>query len=153
VLGNAIGCGPESTEILLDIMKRPNVVPVLGCNEASLFRFGDETLVYIIEEDREAYVADFYSWLSSGGESILDCFKKLPEYKRFQIDEYFLAFSLYEIVEVNGKLFFLTHDGIPENISLEALKRVLGTDNYDFLWVMLIAASNTLTKPVSCGRI
>ncbi len=117
VLGDCVDRGPEPMELLLDMMSRPNVIPLCGNHDfvaASMLR----TLNREITEDNydklitEEFLEDLAAWIEEGGETTLNGFKKLSKEQRTDILEYFMDFTFYEEVKVNGKQFVMVHGGL-----------------------------------------
>lgn len=122
VIGDVCDRGDEPCRILLDMMTRPNVVPLIGNHDAvaayvlnlfsqeitddTLERFDDDT-IYLIQ-----------AWLMDGGVSTLKDFRRRPIDERKRILNYLKEFRLYEEVGAGGNDYVLVHGGF-ENFSPE----------------------------------
>lgn len=132
VLGDVIDRGDNPIEILKDMMGRANVYPIMGNHEEIALRFlprlkeicTDENVMSIVD----MFIDGLAIWLASdGGETTIEGFKKLLKEEQNDVLDYLFDFSLYEVVEVNGKTFVLTHQGVPEGATIEKL---LGQNDY-----------------------
>ena len=120
VLGDVLDRGPEPMKILLDMMSRPNVVPILGNHEfmaAYCLRF----LLKEITDDTIAELDDVQwaaleEWFLNGGRSTLAAFHRLSPEARLEVWDYLGGFSLYEELSVGGRDYLLVHAGL-ENFS------------------------------------
>jgi len=148
VLGDVIDRGDSSIKVLQDMSMRANVIPIMGNHEYAGYHVLKDVLslmVEITEESIEALsessidIADMARtieiWTNEyESNSTLQEFRVLPPDDREYLLEYIEEFSLYEILEVNGKQYFLTHFGIPKSATLRNLHRY---DGYDFIEAVL----------------
>lgn len=120
ILGDVADRGPEPVSILLDMMKRPNVRPILGNHEymavLCLRVLTKEVTEETIAEFSAEAIRDFWNWQAEGGRSTLEGFRRLDAVRRREVLEYLLEFELYEEVTVNGNWYLLAHAG-PKNFS------------------------------------
>ena len=120
ILGDAADRGPDPVAVLLDMMKRPNIRPILGnheymaalCLRALPKRSTEQTLADLPAETHR----DLAHWRQEGGASTLDGFLQLDAARRKEVLEYLLEFELYEEVTVKGTRYLLAHAG-PKNFS------------------------------------
>ncbi|MCL1983316.1 MAG: metallophosphoesterase [Clostridiales bacterium] len=143
VLGDVVDRGPEPIEVLMDMSVRANVIPIMGNHEYIAYFILKQLLLEFTDKNLVQHfvggIADFYqkigAWVKIGGKSTLEGFGKLPQDDREAVVDYLSEFSLYEIVEVNGKNFILTHSGPPrmtENIDrLDAFDFATSKTDYD----------------------
>lgn len=136
VLGDVIDRGEDGIKILRDMMRRINVVPVLGNHELMAYSVLTTLNVEITEENYATQINArtlklLNNWMFNGGETTLEAFRRLSRSVREDVLEYFREFSLYETVEVGGRAFVLVHGGI-ENF--EADKPLDAYDVNDFVW-------------------
>ena len=105
ILGDVIDRGEDGIKILFDMMKRKNVIPLLGNH--------DYTCSYLLSrlkcKSTEELKSIFRDWLSDGGLSTYQEFKKLSDGEKKEILEYFKCFSIFEELEIQGRSFFLSH--------------------------------------------
>ena len=138
VLGDVVDRGPEPVKILLDMMKRPNVIPLLGNHEymaAVCLRF----LVKPVTEESIASLSDdalesLCNWQLQGGVSTLEEFRRLSPAKRGEVLEYLQEFILYEEISVNGRRYLLVHAG-PADFSPD--RPLEDYDLHEMLWTRL----------------
>ena len=144
VLGDVIDRGDSSFKVLQDMSMRANVIPIMGNHEYAGYNILCDILslmVEITDESIEALeksnidIADLVRtieiWTNEyDSSSALQEFRNLPADDRGYLLEYIEEFSLYEIIKVNGKQFFLTHFGIPKGATLKNLDQY---DGYDFI--------------------
>ena len=80
ILGDVVDRGPEPAKILLDMMKRPNVVPLLGNHEAMAY----PVLEKLAEKEFDFNKIDqdtmdaMREWIDEGGWTTIESFRKLP---------------------------------------------------------------------------
>jgi len=136
VLGDSIDRGDDGIKILLDIMNRPNVVPMLGNHEymaySVLKKFNVEITAYNYNSQLDAEAIEMYeNWMFNGGLTTSQAFAKLDKATRDSIMEYLGEFELYEELEVNGNSFVLVHGGLVE---FEEDKDLGEYDIHDIIW-------------------
>ena len=113
IVGDAIDWGDAPISVLLDIMKRKNVVFFKGNHEAMMLSCKD-ILLNITPETEEDYKRDSYelrNWLKSGGNTTLSQFYKLDKASRQEIFDYLDSAILYKEIKVNDKNYILVHAG------------------------------------------
>ena len=136
VLGDSIDRGDDGIKILLDMMKRPNVVPMLGNHEymaySVLKKFNVEITAYNYNSHLDTEAIEMYeNWRFNGGITTSQAFAKLDIVTRDSIMEYLGEFELYEELEVNGNTFVLVHGGLVE---FEEDKDLGEYDIHDIIW-------------------
>lgn len=105
ILGDVIDRGDGGIKILLDMMQRNNVVPVLGNHD-----YTASFLLSRLKKKASSELLDtFKMWLSDGGLTTYQEFKKLTDKEKQDIIEYFDCFSVFDEITVNGRKFFLSH--------------------------------------------
>lgn len=133
ILGDIIDRGREPIRILLDIMNRSNVTPIMGNHEEIALRFLPRLTQEITDENysiMDEMIEDGLAiWLNmDGGDATVKEFAKLSKEKQFDVlDCLQYDFRLYDIVEVNSKIFVLSHQGIPDGATLNKL---IGNNDY-----------------------
>lgn len=116
VLGDVIDRGLDGCRILLDMMGRPNVIPILGNHEFT----AAICLPWLLEEvtDRsladldDARLAALQEWIANGGGPTLRELQKLSRAEREDVLDYLGEMELYAEVEAGGRSFVLTHAGL-----------------------------------------
>ena len=131
VLGDVIDRGDKSVEILLDMMKRPNVNPIIGNHELMALTVLD---VMFKGENGESSVpveALIGDWLINGGGATLEGIAKLTNEQRLDVIDYLSDFTLFETVDVGDKTFIMVHAGF-DNFSRE--KKLSDYTVNDLVW-------------------
>lgn len=136
LLGDLVDRGPEPVKILQDIIKRPNVYPLMGNHEVMAVYILKQLLVEVTEEtisQVDTYLMEnIILWQRNGGGVTLEQFQALPPRERRQLLEFLEGFSWYETVDVGQRAFLLVHAGLGnyrpgkklEEYSLEELTMV-----------------------------
>ena len=137
MLGDVIDRGEESAEILTDMSMRPNVIPVMGNHEYVAVPILKELLVEITEENHASHMTpeflDYVSlWMGIGGDSTLNSLRRLPHDELNEILDYLGEFRFYEVVNVKGQKYVLTHSGWPGGPKGTAFKETNRFDAFDF---------------------
>ena len=132
ILGDVIDRGNEGIEILLDMMKRKNIIPLLGNHDYTAL-----TLLKKLKKKATKELLDiFKAWLSDGGITTYQKYKVLSDKEKADIISYLDCFSIFEELEVQGRKFFMSHT-VPsrelmldfDNINWQEL--IIGECEYD----------------------
>ncbi len=109
ILGDVVDRGDGGIQILLDMMKHKNIVPLIGNHEYMAF----SVLKSMWKENKpdwwEKIRAD---WLSDGGAPTEKAFMGLGKAEQEAILNYIVNFDIYETVKIGDNTFVLTHAGI-----------------------------------------
>ena len=116
VLGDVIDRGPDGCKILLDMMGRPNVIPILGNHEVT----AAVCLPWLLEEVTDCPLANLddtrlaalQEWIVNGGGPTLRELQGLSRAERGDILDYLWEMELYAEAEAGGRSFVLTHAGL-----------------------------------------
>ncbi len=119
VLGDVVDRGPEPIKVLQDMMKRPNVIFILGNHDFVMYSLMKTLVVEITEENYDKQLTtdvmrDYNLWLSDGGRVTAEKFRELEPWEMADILDYIAGASLYEVIGHNGKEYRLVHAGISE---------------------------------------
>ncbi len=117
VLGDVVDRGPEPVKVLLDMMMRPNVIPVLGNHEYMALEILKQLNVEITEENADrhldyAMMRGYMNWMENGGGTTAAGFRMLDSETKEAVLEYLEEFSAYEVVEAGDEIYVLVHAGI-----------------------------------------
>lgn len=116
VLGDVIDRGGDGCKILLDMMGRPNVIPILGNHEFTAAMCLPWLLEEVTDQSlnslRDVQIAALSEWIDNGGGPTLRELKRLRQEEREDILEYIQEMDLYAEVEAGGRSFVLTHAGL-----------------------------------------
>ena len=116
VLGDVIDRGPDGCKILMDMMGRPNVIPILGNHEFTAAICLPWLLKEVTDQNLDAlsdvHIAALKEWIANGGGPTLRELKRLRQEEREDILDYIQEMDLYAEVEAGGRSFILTHAGL-----------------------------------------
>lgn len=122
IIGDVCDRGDESCRILLDMMARPNVIPLAGNHDVIatyvLNLFSQEITDDLLEQLDDDTLFLIQEWLTDGGDATLADFQRRSAEERERILDYLMEFRLYEAVHVGGNDYVLVHGGL-ENFSPE----------------------------------
>lgn len=136
VIGDVIDRGDDGIKILLDMMRRENVIPILGNHEymaySVLKKFNVEITAYNYNSHLDEDSLEMYeNWMFNGGIATSQAFAKLDRERRDSIIEYLGDFELYEEIEISNKKFLLVHGGIGE---FEEEKDIEECNLHEVIW-------------------
>ena len=131
VLGDVVDRGPEPVKVLLDMMARPNVIPILGNHEYMALETLKQLAVEITEENAEQHLnycmmRGYMNWMENGGGTTAAGFRKLDADMKEAVLDYLEEFAAYEVAEAGGEIYVLVHAGI------EGFRPGKPLDTYDF---------------------
>lgn len=118
VLGDVVDRGPEPIKVLQDMMKRPNVIFILGNHDFIMYTLMKSLSVEITEENYDNHltsdVLSIYSlWIQEdGGQVTAEQFRKLSSSEKKDMLDYIAEASLYEVIKNDGKEYRLVHAGL-----------------------------------------
>lgn len=135
VLGDVVDRGPEPVKVLQDMMRRPNVIFILGNHDFIMYTLMKKLAVEITEDNYDKHLTkdillDYNLWLQDGGQITAEQFRKLSYFEKMDMLDYIAGASLYEVIENNGKEYRLVHAGL-DHFSPE--KGMDEYNLYDFL--------------------
>ena len=134
ILGDVIDRGEDGVEILKWLTVQPNVEMLLGNHElmllSNMFLFkevNEETVAALDEDQMESLSA----WMENGGKPTLQAFAKCGCDTIDSILLYLKSLTVYKMITVNGRQFFLSHSGL---MNFEKDKSLDDYSLNDFLW-------------------
>ena len=113
VLGDVVDRGPDGIKVLQDMMRRQNVVPLVGNHEYMALAYllslskNESGVSAMIERDRLKMNCEI-----NGGMPTIDAYNKLTYYEQRELIDYLREFITYEEVTVGGKAYVLVHAGL-----------------------------------------
>lgn len=136
VLGDVIDRGDSGIKILLDMMRRNNVIPILGNHEYMAYSVLKKLNVEITALNYDKHldsdsVQMYENWMFNGGITTIQEFSKLDRVQRDAIIEYIGEFALYEELEVGENKFVLVHGGL---VGFSEEKSLADYDIHDMIW-------------------
>ena len=117
VLGDVVDRGPEPIKVLQDMLRRPNVIFILGNHDFIMYTLMKKLSVEITEENYDKHLTselllDYNLWLQDGGQVTAEQFKELSYSEKMDVLDYIAGASLYEVIENGGKEYRLVHAGL-----------------------------------------
>lgn len=115
VLGDVVDRGPHPMRVMLDMMKRPNVIPVVGNHELLAIRclqfLNQEVWDIDISEIDSRMLQKLLSWQKNGAVTTIREFHDLDPQRRQAVIDYMLEFDAYAELTVSGRRYVLVHAG------------------------------------------
>lgn len=119
ILGDVIDRGYGSVDILKDMIKRKNVIPLMGNHEYDaipllrrlLFPSWREFVTHIYDD---WFDEGYRIWRYNGGDPTLALFRNLKKNEAMKLIDYMESFLPYAEVEMGEKKFILVHAGLGE---------------------------------------
>ncbi len=116
IIGDVIDRGPNSIQILQDMMSRANVFPILGNHELMALNVLKKLMVEITDENADNYLNEeimqaYIDWTLNGGNATLKQFMTLPQEEKLDILNYLEEFTPYEVIDMIDKTYLLVHAG------------------------------------------
>lgn len=119
VLGDVVDRGPEPMKILMDMSMCPNVYPILGNHDYMAEYLLGKLSAQITEDNCDTHLtaedlSALAGWLTDGGQTTMETFRRLTPDEREGILEYLAEFSPYEELTVGNNRFVLVHAGLQD---------------------------------------
>lgn len=131
-LGDAADRGPEGIRVIQDLMRRPNVICLLG-NHEDMFRrvarfFGKKLPL----QERGTFERTYVNWTErNGGLVTLLSYAELPESEQQEILAWLEGLPTYYEIALEGRAFLLAHAGVGR---YEKEKDPAECELFDFIW-------------------
>ena len=106
ILGDVTDRGEDGIKILQDMMKRKNVIPILGNHDYTALRMFK--MIYNKEES-DGLILGRTMWKLIGGAPTNDTFMELSEAEQLEIINYISQFTIFKDISVDGNKFWLSH--------------------------------------------
>ncbi|MDE6777099.1 MAG: fructose-bisphosphatase class III [Oscillospiraceae bacterium] len=137
ILGDIADRGEKPVEIYQDMMKRNNIIPIMGNHDYMALFLLDKLVTDMTEENFATGleledIQDILAWIDEGGDTTIAGFQKLSIPEREEILDYIAGFALYQEIQIQEKKFILVHAG------LENFKETRDLDSYQPEEVLLI---------------
>ena len=113
VLGDVIDRGDHGIRILRDMMRRKNVIPILGNHEFMAKKVLKAEAEFPESVDRISQTTAYAEWMMNGGRTTEDGFLRLSPGEKRKAVEYLGRFLIYDEITVGGRRFHLSHT-LPE---------------------------------------
>lgn len=133
ILGDVTDRGEDGIKILQDMMKRENVVPILGNHDYTALRMFK--MIYKKEES-DSLILGQTMWKLIGGAPTNDAFIELSEVEQLEIINYISQFTIFKDISVDGNKFWLSHtipqkDRMLHDCNLEREDFIAGAPEYN----------------------
>lgn len=125
ILGDLVDRGPESLELLQDVMQRKNIICLLGNHEQMMYG-------YI----RERYSGYYSHWLygCNGGQETYIKFNKLNRKEQNRILDYIRDMYLQVEISIGDNVFLLTHSAFLSDVGTVKWKKAYPEDVEFVTW-------------------
>ena len=116
ILGDILDRGPNPIQVVLDVMKRPNVEVLAGNHcvmalECLSFLLKEITQESLADLDREMF-GKLLNWRQNGASTTIKEFLKYDRSIQQEILAFISELDVYDEIEVAGKTFILVHAGL-----------------------------------------
>lgn len=136
ILGDVVDRGPDGIKILQHMMKRKNVIGILGNHDYTALRMFE---FINNKEESEDLILGHTMWKLIGGAPTNDAFVNLSEHEQVEIINYINDFLIFREININGNTFFLSHsvptkEQILNEDDLEREDFIAGAPEYDKIY-------------------
>lgn len=133
ILGDVTDRGEDGIKILQDMIKRKNVIPILGNHDYTALRMFK--MIYKKEES-DSLILGRTMWKLIGGAPTNDAFMELSEAEQLEIIKYISQFTVFKDISVDDNKFWLSHtipqkDRMLHDGNLEREDFIAGAPEYD----------------------
>lgn len=116
IIGDICDRGEKPCAILLDMMERPNIIPLAGNHDVVaahvLKLFSQEITDDLLEKFDDDTLYLIQAWMMDVGVSTLKDFRKRSAGERERILNYLKEFRFYEEVSAGGNEYVIVHGGL-----------------------------------------
>lgn len=127
ILGDVADRGKDGLKIMLDMLKKTNVIPLLGNHDYMAYC----SLKYINLKNKPEWWQEIRDeWMLNGGYVTEKEFFKLNKKEQQNILDYLEEFIIYKELKINGKTYILSHAGID---NFDKNKSLDDYELYDFI--------------------
>lgn len=109
ILGDFVDRGDDGVKILLDVMNRPNVVPLIGNHDFSMLTLVRNEKMLVDHYGRDGADNIFRLWYADGGRPTYLAIRALDGETREKVLQYVAGMNYYVEACVNGRKYFLSH--------------------------------------------
>lgn len=129
ILGDIVDRGTDGIKIILDIIKRKNVIALLGNHEYEAATLLRGLSMPCDDSKAEEFVNAFHLWLSDGGYPTYRCYKRLTGKDKNAVVSYMFLMPEFEEITISNKKYFLSHT-VPEKAKMLDFD---SCDTFDFI--------------------
>ncbi|MBQ6677841.1 MAG: metallophosphoesterase [Clostridia bacterium] len=130
ILGDVIDRGDRGIRILRDMMRRKNVIPILGNHEFLAKKVLAAEATFPDQIDRIAGTKAHALWMLNSGDTTESEFLRLSREEQIEVVEYIDGFMLFDEIAVGGRRFHLSHT-LPE---YDENKDIHDVSAAEFVW-------------------
>ena len=115
ILGDVVDRGPEPMRVLLDMMERPNLVPLVGNHEWMAVSCLRTLTAEVTEQSIGTFKQDstgLVHWWDQGGLTTMQSFYRLSKEDQRRVMAYLGEFEFYEELTAGGRQYILVHGGL-----------------------------------------
>ena len=163
ILGDIVDRGDGGIEIIKDVMKRKNVICLMGNHDYFALIFLNRFALQDHGTEEDRLKDGFRLWLEDGGAKTFLAFLKLDNNEKQSVLSFLDALPFYEEISINGQRFFLSHT-VCEKAKLLDIEKcgigdfLIGEPEYETCYFedMTIVTGHTPTgfiDPAYTGRI
>ncbi len=113
ILGDLVDRGKEGIKLLLDVMKRPNVICLIGNHDWTMASLLGNRRRIIERIGKEQTLEIFKMWFSDGGETTYKSFMAQDAETQRSVLDFVNQMSFIKELTVNGNKFLMAHT-VPE---------------------------------------
>ena len=131
-LGDAADRGPDGIDVMKDLMRRPNVICLLGNHEDMFRRTARAWGKKLSWNEGIEWNQTFVNWTErNGGDVTWAAYLALPEEERRELLAWMEGLPTWYEIAVNGRAFLLAHAGVG---AYRREKKLETCDYIDFIW-------------------
>ena len=112
IIGDLVDRGSNGIQLLQDVIKRKNVISIMGNHEYMLLPTLEE-LTYSDKLSQTEIIRDEVDMMPIGQEDTLKGFCQLNRKEQREITDYLKSLPLYQTIIVNFQKYILVHAGLP----------------------------------------
>ena len=113
IIGDLIDRGSNGIQLVQDVMKRKNVISIMGNHEHMLLPTLEE-LSYGDKSSQTGIIRDEVDMMPIGQKDTLIGFCQLNRKEQREIIDYLKSLPLYQNITVNSQKYILVHAGLPD---------------------------------------
>lgn len=131
-LGDAADRGPDGIKVMQDLMRRKNVVCLLGNHEDMFRRVAGSIGRKLTLEEKIDVEGTMIGWVEyNGGDVTWEAYKTLSKPEQRELVDWMNGLPHYYELAVNGRAFLLVHAGVGV---YEPEKDLSDCTEHDFIW-------------------
>lgn len=141
ILGDVVDRGDGGIKILQDMMKKRNIIPIMGNHEKMALNILQKVYSELEYEGKTTATVsssnDCKLWFAHGGFPTYHHFSLLHPKQQRSLLEYIESFSIDCDIVVNGKQFYLAHSALKAHCHKELSKTISNDRHFGKEWTIL----------------